>query len=43
MASLYKHATKELSINNAKAFIDAINSEDGRNDKSSVILYAVLG
>ena len=43
MASLYKHATKELSINNAKAFIDAINSEDGRNDKNSVILYAVLG
>ena len=43
MASLYKHATKELSINNAKAFIDALNATDSRSDKKSTILYAVIG
>jgi len=43
MASFYKHSTKDLSINNAKAFIEAINATDGSNDKKSVVLYAVLG
>src|SRR6056300_96354 len=43
MASLYKLATKEISINSAKAFIDSLNASDGRNSKKSVILYAVLG
>jgi hypothetical protein len=37
-------ATKELSINNAKAFRHAMNAEeDSRNIKKSTILYCVLG
>jgi hypothetical protein len=39
----YRYATKDLSINNAKAFVKALNASDGRNTKNSVILYAVLG
>jgi hypothetical protein len=40
----YTYATKELSINNAKAFVHSLNSEeDGRNTKKSTILYCVLG
>lgn len=43
MASTYRHVTKELSISNAKAFLAAMNAEDGSSDKKSNILYAVLG
>lgn len=39
----YRYATKDLSINNAKAFISALNASDGRDTKNSVILYAMLG
>ena len=38
-----KLATKDLSINNAEAFITSLNAEDGRNTKNSTILYAALG
>jgi hypothetical protein len=38
-----KLATKDLSINNAEAFIDALNREDGRDEKNSTILYAAIG
>jgi hypothetical protein len=41
--AVYRYATKDLSINNAEAFIDALSASDGRNTKNSVILYAVLG
>ena len=42
MATVY--ATKELSINNAKAFVYAMNSEeDSATTKRSTILYCVLG
>src|SRR6056300_712481 len=37
-----KLATKDLSINNAEAFIDALNREDGRDEKNSTILYAAI-
>lgn len=39
----YKYATKELSINNAKAFIDKIRADDTSTEKKSNILYAVIG
>lgn len=39
----FRYATKELSINNAKAFVQAINSQDGRNAKNSTILYVCIG
>jgi hypothetical protein len=39
----YRYATKDLSINAAKAFIAALSAADGRNTKNSTILYAVLG
>ena len=42
MATVY--ATKELSINNAKAFVKAMNAEeDSATVKRSTILYCVLG
>lgn len=42
--AVYRYATKDLSINNAKAFISAVGrTDDGRNTKNSVVLYAVLG
>lgn len=40
---IYRYATKDLSINNAQAFVDALNASDGSSSKNSVILYAVLG
>lgn len=39
----YKYATKELSINNAKAFIAKVRAEDTSTQKNSDILYAMLG
>ena len=39
----YKFASKELSINNAKAFVTALNASDGRSTKNSTILYAAIG
>ena len=41
--AIYRYATKDLSINNAEAFISALSASDGRNTKNSVILYAVIG
>jgi len=41
--AVYRYPTKDLSINNAKAFVSAMNASDGRNTKNSVILYAVIG
>lgn len=41
--AVYRYATKDLSINNAEAFISALNAQDGRDTKNSVILYAVFG
>jgi len=41
--AVYRYATKDLSINNAEAFIAALEAEDGRNTKNSTILYAVIG
>jgi len=41
--AVYRYATKDLSINNAEAFISALNASDGRDTKNSVILYAVIG
>jgi hypothetical protein len=41
--SVFRYATKDLSINNAKAFVSALNAADSRNTKNSVVLYAVLG
>jgi hypothetical protein len=38
-----KLPTKDLSINNAQAFITAIESEDGRDTKNSTVLYAAIG
>jgi|MEHZ01.3.fsa_nt_MEHZ010964919.1_2 hypothetical protein len=39
----YRYATKDLSINNAQAFVKALNAVDGSSSKKSVILYAVMG
>lgn len=41
--AVYRYATKDLSINNAKAFVSALSAIDGRNEKNSVVLYAVIG
>lgn len=41
--AVYRYATKDLSINNAEAFISSLNASDGRSTKNSVILYAVIG
>jgi len=40
---IYRYATKDLSINNAQAFVKALNASDGSTFKNSVILYAVIG
>lgn len=40
---VYRYATKDLSINNAQAFVKAMNASDKSTSKNSVILYAVLG
>jgi len=37
------YTSKELSVMNAKAFIESLSHEDGRSAKHSNILYAVLG
>jgi hypothetical protein len=39
----YTYPTKELSINNAKAFIAAVNETDTVSVKKSAILYACIG
>lgn len=39
----YTYPTKELSINNAKAFIASVNETDTTSVKKSVILYACIG
>lgn len=39
----YRYATRDLSLNNAKAFIAALKAADGRSIKKSTILYAMLG
>jgi hypothetical protein len=39
----YRYATKDLSINNAEAFIKKMNSSDGRSTKNSTILYVTIG
>ena len=35
--------SKEMSIMNAKSFVESLSHEDGRNTKESNIFYAVLG
>jgi hypothetical protein len=37
------YTSKELSVMNAKAFIESLSNEDGRATKNSNVLYAVLG
>jgi len=37
------YTSKELSVMNAKAFIESLSHEDGRATKNSNVLYAVLG
>jgi len=37
------YTSKELSVLSAKAFIESLTHEDGRNTKASNILYAMLG
>ena len=40
----YRHATKEISVSNAKAFLHQLNAdEDGRTTKKSAILYTAIG
>jgi hypothetical protein len=41
--AVFRYATKDLSINNAEAFISALTAQDTRSSKKSVVLYAVLG
>ena len=41
--AVYRYATKDLSINNAQAFIKAMNASDGRSTKNSTILYVAIG
>jgi hypothetical protein len=41
--AVYRYATKDLSINNAQAFIKALNATDGRSTKNSTILYVAIG
>lgn len=38
-----KLGTKELSIHNAKVFLDSLSLSDGRNDKNSTVLYCLIG
>ena len=37
------YTSKEMSVMNAKAFIESLSHEDGRTAKNSNILYIVLG
>jgi len=37
------YTSKEMSVMNAKAFVESLTHEDGRATKTSNILYAVLG
>jgi len=39
----YRYATKELSIQSARSFLNAIGATDTESEKKSVVLYAVLG
>lgn len=41
--AVYRYATKDLSISNAKSFIAALSATDTSTTKNSVILYAVIG
>lgn len=42
--AVYRYATKDLSITNAEAFIDAVaNATDTSTNKKSFVLYAMLG
>jgi hypothetical protein len=41
--AVFRYATKDLSINNAQAFISALTAQDTRSSKKSVVLYAVIG
>lgn len=42
--AVYRYATKDLSITNAEAFIDALtNATDTSTTKNSVVLYAMIG
>ena len=42
--AVYRYATKDLSITNAEAFIDAVvNATDTNTTKKSVVLYAMIG
>ncbi len=41
--AVYRYATKDLSINNAEAFIEALTAPDTSTTKKSVVLYAVIG
>jgi hypothetical protein len=42
--AVYRYATKDLSITNAEAFIDAVvNATDTSTTKNSVVLYAMIG
>lgn len=40
---VFRYATKDLSINNAQAFINSLTAQDTSTTKRSVVLYAVLG
>lgn len=40
---VFRYATKDLSINNAQAFLSALTAQDTSTTKKSVVLYAVLG
>ena len=39
----YTYATKELSINNAKAFVDSLSAVDTSSSKNSTVLYVTIG
>jgi hypothetical protein len=41
--AVYRYPTKDLSINNAKAFVAALSAADSRSTKNSVVLYAAIG
>jgi hypothetical protein len=41
--AVFRYATKDLSINNAQAFISALTAQDSSTTKKSVVLYAVIG
>jgi hypothetical protein len=42
--AVYRYATKDLSLTNAEAFVrEVTETNDGRSQKNSIVLYAVLG